>query len=380
MANYDTLLETWGATGSVYPNGYSYIEGEQPVDDWDNFFKYNSIEDIQHLISLTNSRIESGAGTSFPGSPDATHAYYRNDDERLYTWNQTQSSWEGLLKVGGDTMSGALDLGGNTIRGVGSLQLEGEANLGGNDLKDTASGKLLYDASSGHIPLNALEQQDVTVNSGDHLSGGGTISLGGSLTVNVDDDFLLNTGDRLTGELVGERSGSSRVFTAAHSSTGDKLSMRISSNDTFQFVGYDSSDGAWDYNSALSYDPGTSKWSFGSLPSVNGNKVATQTWVESSADVPNADYADTAGDADTVDGQNYADIQSWVNNNADVPNADHADSATDADGVNGFAPVSSGGSALDAPSYATKADVPALEAGNIVYIEDENSHYFEDGL
>jgi len=46
-------------------------------------------------------------------------------------------------------------------------------------------------------------------------------------------------------------------------------------------------------------------------------------------------------DADTVDGQDYDDIQSWVNNNADVPNADFADtagfanSAGDADTVDG---------------------------------------------
>jgi len=32
-----------------------------------------------------------------------------------------------------------------------------------------------------------------------------------------------------------------------------------------------------------------------------------------------------AVNADTVDGQHYADIQSWVNNNADVPNANVAD-------------------------------------------------------
>jgi hypothetical protein len=335
MASYDTLLETWGATGSAYPSGYSYIEGEQPVDDWDNFFAHNTVEDINHLISLTNKRIESGGGTSFPSSPNSIHAFYRSDNERLHTWNSTQTQWDGLLKVNGDTMEGDLDLGGNSLSGVGSLSLDGTADVSGNDLEDSAGGNLLYDSSAAHIPLNVLEQSEVTVNSGSHLSGGDTISLGGSLTIEIDDDFLLNTGDRLTGELVGERGSSSRVFTAASSSNGDKLSLRISSSDTFQLVGYDSSDGAWDYNNALSYDPGNAKWSFGSLPSVNGNNVATQTWVDTNADVPNADYADNAGDADTVDGKDYSDIQSWVNNNADVPNADYADSAGSADKLDG---------------------------------------------
>lgn len=308
MADYDTLLNTWGASGSVYPTGYSYVEGEQPVDDWDNFFASNTVEDIQHLISLTNKRIESGSGTAFPNSPNTSHTFYRSDDERLYNWNSTQGQWDGLLKVNGDTLQGNLDLGNNSLSGVGSLSMTGKIDLSGNDFQDTASGNLLYDASAGHIPLDVLEQSTVTVNSGSHLSGGDTISLGGTLTIDVDDDFLLNTGDRLTGEMVGERSSSSRVFTARDSSSGDKLSMRISGNNTFQLVGYDSSDGAWDYNSALSYDPGTAKWSFGALPSVNGNNMATQSWVNSSADVPNADYADSAGDADTVDGLDGGEV------------------------------------------------------------------------
>jgi hypothetical protein len=290
MADYDTLLETWGSTGSKYPSGYSYIEGEQPVDDWDNFFAYNTVEDIDHLIALTNDRVESGSGTSFPTTPETSHAFYRSDDERLYTWNSTQQEWNGVLKSDGDTLQGDLDLGGHVLKGIGDLPLDGKLDTSGNDIRDTASGKLIYDSTAGVIPLNALEQSDVTINTGSHISGGGQISLGGSLSVEVNDDFLLNTGDRVTGELVSERSSSSRMFTASDSSTGDKLSIRSTSSGTFELVGYDSSDGAWDYNSSLSYDPGNARWTFGSLPSINGNNVATQTWVNSNAD------------ADTVDG------------------------------------------------------------------------------
>ncbi len=346
MANYDTLLETWGATGSVYPSGYSYIEGEQPVDDWDNFFAYNTIEDLNHLISLTNKRVESGSGTAFPSSPSDSHTFYRSDDERLYAWNSTTSTWDGLLKVNGDTYQGDLNLDGHVLEGVGSLSMAGDADLSGNDLTDSTGGNLLYDASAGHVPLNALEQQDVTVNAGSHLSGGGTISLGGSVSVDVEDDFLLNTGDRVTGELVSERSASSRAFTATDSSSGDKFSIRVSGTNTFQLVGYDSSDGAWDYNSALSYDPGNARWSFGSLPSVNGNNMATQSWVESSADVPNADYADNSGSLGGVSSSGWTRTM---------------------DGV-------------DFPIYATTGDVPSsISEGEVVYISGEGSLYVEDG-
>lgn len=327
MSDYITQLKTWGATGAEFPDGYSYLEGEQPVDAWDNFLKYHSIEDLKHLISLTNKRIESGGGTSFPSSPESKHTFYRSDNERLYAWNSTQSTWDGLLKVNGDTLQGKLDVGGHTLSNVGQLTMSGQADLAGNDLADTSGAVTLYDSTNEHIPLGALEASTVTINSGDHLSGGGTISVGGSLTVDVDDDFLLNTGDRLTGELVGERGSSSRVFTASSSNSGDKLSLRVSGSDSFQLVGYDSSDGAWDYNSALTYNPGTSKWSFGSLPSVNGNNVATQSWVDSNADVPNADYADTAGDADTVDGEHAS---AFANAGHSHPQSDITDFSSDA--------------------------------------------------
>lgn len=39
-----------------------------------------------------------------------------------------------------------------------------------------------------------------------------------------------------------------------------------------------------------------------------GNRLATRPWVNNNADVPNSDHADTAGDADTVDGNHASDL------------------------------------------------------------------------
>jgi len=55
MVNYTSNLKTLGAAGTEYPDGYSYIEGEQPVDDWDNFVLSNVVDDIQHLVDVTNN-------------------------------------------------------------------------------------------------------------------------------------------------------------------------------------------------------------------------------------------------------------------------------------------------------------------------------------
>jgi hypothetical protein len=111
MANYTSDLKIWGSTGEEYPDGYSYIEGEQPVDAWDNFFAYNTQQDIDHLIQLTNERIESDSGNSsnFPSNPDGAHLYYDTENERLNHWDSDIQDWHGLVKKSGDTIDGSLD-------------------------------------------------------------------------------------------------------------------------------------------------------------------------------------------------------------------------------------------------------------------------------
>lgn len=55
MATLSTALKTWGSGGSEYPDNYSYVEGEQPVDAWDNYLTSNIISDIQTLIDRINA-------------------------------------------------------------------------------------------------------------------------------------------------------------------------------------------------------------------------------------------------------------------------------------------------------------------------------------
>jgi hypothetical protein len=294
MADYSTLLKTFGSSGSEYPDGYSYIEGEQPVDAWDNFLNYNYIEDIQHLISLTNKRIESGSGSSFPSNPDTTHSFYRSDDERLYTFNSTQDEWEGILKVDGDQLEGPLNANGHSISNIGGFNLQNSGDLSGNDLKDSEAGNLIYNSSAGEVPISTLSEDSITVNTGSHLSAGGTISLGGSISIDLNDDFLLNDGDTMTGELRGRRQEGSRLFTAENTTSGNKLSVKSETDGDFLLVGYDNASASWEYGSALEYSPGSGVWTFNSTPTIDGDSVATKNWVSDEADVSNADHADNA--------------------------------------------------------------------------------------
>ncbi len=108
MADYTSILKNWGSTGSVYPDGYNYLGGEQPVDEWDNFFNHNVERDIKHLVSLTNKRLESSKGSSYPGSPEVGELSWRTDNSRLAV--QTGSGWRELMFRDGDTMTGHLDM------------------------------------------------------------------------------------------------------------------------------------------------------------------------------------------------------------------------------------------------------------------------------
>jgi len=99
MSDYNTNLKDWGAAGEEFPDGYSYNVDEPPVDVWDNWLNTNLIDDIQHLISLTNSRIETDKGEdgSEPASPESAHLYLDETNNQLEVWDGSQSSWRALL-------------------------------------------------------------------------------------------------------------------------------------------------------------------------------------------------------------------------------------------------------------------------------------------
>jgi hypothetical protein len=105
-----------------------------------------------------------------------------------------------------------------------------------------------------------------------------------------------------------------------------------------------------------------------------------KTWVNNNADVPNADHADSAGDADTLDGNHasYFTTLTEVNNNADVPNADYADTAGDANTLDGndssyFTTLTEVNNNADVPN-ADYADNAGAVDGN-----DSSDFVFRDG-
>jgi hypothetical protein len=161
------------------------LEGEQPVDDWDNHVAYHTIKDIQHLIGLTNDRIETDKGTTKPGSPESSHLFSDEDDGTFHYYDSNASAWHRLLKADGDSLSGALDFSDYAAQNVGSISMSGDVDLQSNDLLDGVT--KVWDSVNSHVPQSVLERDSLTVTAGDHLSGGGSVALGGSVTLNLSD-------------------------------------------------------------------------------------------------------------------------------------------------------------------------------------------------
>jgi hypothetical protein len=70
-----------------------------------------------------------------------------------------------------------------TLADVGAADTSFDVN--GNDIEDGTT--TIWDASAGYIPQNRLQDDSVTVSAGTQLSGGGSVALGGSVTIDVDD-------------------------------------------------------------------------------------------------------------------------------------------------------------------------------------------------
>lgn len=181
MANYSTNLKTWGGTGEAFPDGYSYVEGEQPVDAWDNFVNYNLIADVSdHLIPLTNSRIETdkGASGNEPTSPETSHLYSDEGNEVLRRWNDTASVWRNI----------ATEYWVNNNADVPNADYADDAGLyKGNDIDSDGDGKV--DAADSADNATNADQYDNTApsdgTSGQVMKTDGTAASWGNISLSV---------------------------------------------------------------------------------------------------------------------------------------------------------------------------------------------------
>lgn len=123
-------------------------------------------------------------------SPDGSNQIQIETDN---TMNATENGNSILLSTtseAGVTDHGELDgLGDDDhnqyLLADGTRSMSGDLDLAGNDL--LAGSTTIWDSVNTHIPQGRLENDSITINSGTGLSGGGSVSLGNSTTLSVDE-------------------------------------------------------------------------------------------------------------------------------------------------------------------------------------------------
>lgn len=184
MPNYSTNLKTWGNVGQEYPDNYSYVEGEQPVDAWDNFIMTNVIDDIEHLIDVTNNELLARDGTVDLQAD-------LSDDNANTIWDYTNGYVPVASQEAGDVTINA----GDGLKGGGTFSNQGGSTTVDIEPSDFAGSGLVDDGSDNL----EVSPNDISISAGDGLSGGGSPSLGGSTTLNIAPSDFAGTGISVDG-------------------------------------------------------------------------------------------------------------------------------------------------------------------------------------
>jgi hypothetical protein len=145
---------------------------------------------------------------------------------------------------------------------------------------------------------------------------------------------------------------------------------------------------AWTWNCYYDNDSNDWRYEMGNEPAsmilMNGDEMVLRTSHGGNIDeaisfdvtrvkngsIDSADYAD---DADTVDNKDASDFV------LDQSPIEGLDIGSDANRSDGFFSVLSAGKSTEFASYQTKADVPNIPTGAVVYVTEEQQFYFENG-
>lgn len=150
----------------------------------------------------------------------------------------------------------------------------------GDDLA-ASGGELIWDESSNSIPNANLDDNDLTISLGTHLSGSTSVSLGGTLNVSVDDDFVLNSGDTMTGDLTMGTNDLVGTNSTSVSFTSGGVELHTSGGGSGLITIYDEANTS---DVARFNEGGSVEFPTGPV-TIDTETVATQTWVNDNAGV-----------------------------------------------------------------------------------------------
>ena len=152
--------------------------------------KINSSGDSEFTSNITASGNISSSGTLQGASLKVDDGTNLLGGKRFITSDSKYEFRDGSVHVS----SGHITASGN-ISASGTITA---ATLDATAVSDTLAAAIVAEIDNDEIPIAKLAEDAVTVTAGTNLSNGGTVTLGGSITLNVDDAFLKNDADDTT--------------------------------------------------------------------------------------------------------------------------------------------------------------------------------------
>lgn len=146
---------------------------------------------------------------------DVPNADYADDAGTLDGKDSTA-----FLQVSGDQMEGALDVGGFNVNDGGTTKYDALAG----EFVQSALGGPASSLSSFPLPNADLANSSVTVTAGNQLTGGGTMSLGGTVTVDVNE----GSGSGLDSDLLDGYHGADLAALAENETIGGSWTFNAS--------------------------------------------------------------------------------------------------------------------------------------------------------
>lgn len=323
MSNLTTDLKSWGSTGQLWPDNYSYAEGEAPVDAWDNKLNSEVINNIKDgLIPTVNGRLESDAATTRPTSPETGHLFFDTDNTLFEVYDG--ASWN-------------------------SVAWEVDLN---NHLSDTANPHSVTTSQIGAFP-----------------DTGGTLS--GNLTV--------------TGTTTLRQDGSETALDFTDNSGGAATQYTANVTDLpFSIVGEDTSGTSTVTNDLITFKPQAVQVDVptGTLHE-KGNRVATRTWTnnELSGKSDTGHIHDTRyyteSEVDNKMSSHTHDTRYYTQTQVDDKFGNFSFTSDDLFGAGGGEVIQASADTNGNPNYLVinqHADYPYVDVGSKLQIDTANSH------
>ena len=180
------FTDDMAVTGNITASGAISASGRLTGKSLDIGDENPGVHGNSHInYSGSDNTLRGNNYFSFPSSGSTT---FRSYDGSSYS-NKLFISGSGNVGIGTPTP-------GERLTVMGNISASGE--LSAATVSDVLAAAVVAQIDNDEIPIAKLAEDEITVISGTNLSGGGSVTLGSDITLNVDDAFIKNDEDDAT--------------------------------------------------------------------------------------------------------------------------------------------------------------------------------------